>query len=304
MVSILRKVKLKIHFWPCLLICFIFSSLFFPGTAFPKEKEDSIKVSIIPKQVYQGEICVIDVFTAKSISSLNGKFQKRRLSFYKIKGEGLFRALIGIDMEAKPGTCQLTISGKNSSGKVMERSYRIRILKKDFSIQRLTLPKKMVELDKKTLTRVRIESKGVKKLWIKEADERLWHGKFIKPVKGEVISPFGVRRFLNNLPRSSHSGVDLKAKMGEEIRCPNTGIVVFVDDLYFSGKSVVVDHGQGLFTMYFHLSKVNVKRGEKVEKGKPIGLVGSSGRATGPHLHWGARLHGARVTPLSLLRLR
>ena len=287
-----------------LFLCIFFSILLLTGTALSKEKEEFFKVRVLPKQVHQGDICVLNVLFKENSMPLTAEFQKKELLFYRVNDTGLFRALIGVDMEVKPGDKPLTITAKDGAGNAYKKIYWLKILKKDFGTQKLSLPRRMVELDKETLSRVRKESKRVKTIWPKDTKKRLWQQKFIMPLKGEVISPFGVRRILNDLPRSPHSGVDLRAKMGEKVQCSNTGIVVHVDEMYFSGKSVIVDHGQGLYTMYFHLSRIAVKKGQHVERGEILGLAGSSGRATGPHLHWGVRLRGARVNPLSLVQLK
>ena len=295
---------MKVRFLIYSLLSVFLSILLLSGTAFAKQKEVSLKVGWLPSKIEQGDICVVNVLVAKGIRSLTGEFQGKDLSFYKVKKGRLFRTLIGIDMETDPGTYQLVISAKSRSGKTVKGRYRIRIKERDFGEQRITLPEEMVELDEDTLKQVEDEEKKVKEIWTKERSDRLWRGKFIKPLDGEVISPFGVRRILNDLPRNRHSGVDLEAGMGEEIRSSNAGIVVLVDELYFSGKSVVVDHGRGLYTMYFHLSRIDVEEGQRVKKGEVLGLAGSTRRSTGPHLHWGVRLHDARVDPFSLLKLK
>ena len=286
------------------LLSLFLSILLLSGTAFGKEKQGSLKVGWFPRKVEQGDICVVNVLVARGARSLTGEFQGKDLSFYKVKKGRLFRTLIGIDMETDPGTYQLVISAKSRSGKTVKGRYRIRIKKRDFGEQRLTLPEEMVELNEDTLKQVEEEEKKVKEIWMKERGDKIWRGKFIKPLDGEIVSPFGVRRILNDLPKNSHSGVDLEAEMGEEIQSSNAGIVVFVSELYFSGESVIVDHGRGLYTMYFHLSRIDVEEGQLVKKGEILGLAGSTGRSTGPHLHWGVRLHGARVDPFSILRLK
>ncbi len=118
-----------------------------------------------------------------------------------------------------------------------------------------------------------------------------------------MLSPFGLRRFFNGQPRSPHSGIDLRAKDGTPIKSPNNGRIALVRDCYLSGNTVVVDHGGGLFTLYAHLSRVNVKQGQMVKKGEVIGLAGSTGRVTGPHLHWGVSLMGMRVDPQQFMAL-
>ena len=134
--------------------------------------------------------------------------------------------------------------------------------------------------------------------------ERRWTGPFRLPVDAPVREKsFGSRRVLNGTPRSPHSGVDLAARQGQPVVAPAPGRVALAEDLYFSGGTVILDHGAGVFTSYFHLSKIDARIGELVAEGAGIGAVGATGRATGPHLHWSARVDGARVNPLGLLKL-
>jgi len=128
-------------------------------------------------------------------------------------------------------------------------------------------------------------------------------GPFILPHDGRMAPNFGERRVYNNVPRSTHSGVDIAAPAGDPVRASNTGRVVLARELYFSGNTVILDHGLGLFTLYCHFSRIHVRRGDLVQKGDVIGFVGSTGRSTGPHLHWGARILRSRVDPLALLNL-
>jgi murein DD-endopeptidase MepM/ murein hydrolase activator NlpD len=109
---------------------------------------------------------------------------------------------------------------------------------------------------------------------------------------------------MNDIPKNPHTGVDVIAEEGEEVRAPNNGRVVLVDEQFFAGNAIVLDHGAGIYTMFFHLSKVLVEPGQKVKKGEAIGLVGATGRAAGAHLHWGVRVQGARVDPIELIKLK
>ena len=158
----------------------------------------------------------------------------------------------------------------------------------------------MVDLDSKVLKRVRKESRIMKKLWTAPTSTPHWRGPFQRPIAGDVVGPFGRRSIINNQHRAPHSGVDLKAKRGAPIKAINDGRVVLTSDHFFSGLSVVVDHGGGIQSMYFHMERIQVKKGQMVTKGHVIGLVGSTGRSTGAHLHWGLRINGARVNPLRL----
>ncbi len=131
----------------------------------------------------------------------------------------------------------------------------------------------------------------------------LWNSEFIEPVKGRISGRFGSRRIINGKPKRPHSGEDIAAPTGTTVVAINSGMVRLTIDHFFTGKGVILDHGLGLFSMYFHLSVVDVMQGQIVEKGQPIGKVGATGRATGPHLHWGVRLYGSRINPYSLLKV-
>jgi len=140
-------------------------------------------------------------------------------------------------------------------------------------------------------------------LWAHSDNSRLWDGPFIRPVPDAANSAFGTRSILNGQPRSPHSGADFSAERGAPVLAANRGRVVLVGEFFFAGRLVVLDHGLGLYTLYFHLDRQDVTEGVLVEQGQPIGTVGSTGRATGPHLHWAAHLGIARIDPLALLAL-
>ncbi|HJU04080.1 MAG TPA: M23 family metallopeptidase, partial [Nitrospiraceae bacterium] len=169
--------------------------------------------------------------------------------------------------------------------------------------QRLTLPKDKVDLDEESVTRVKSEQEQVKIALEKSADERFWSGNFIQPVQGPTTGAFGRLRVINGQSRNPHNGEDIAAPLGADVLAMNDGVVSLTVDHFFSGKGVFLDHGLGLQSMYFHLSEVTVQDGEAVKRGQVIGKVGASGRASGPHLHWGVRLNGARVDPLALIKL-
>jgi len=227
---------------------------------------------------------------------VEGKFRDKKVYFNAYKDS--FRAVLGIDLLTEPGTYSLDIS---INGTVLSRA--VTVIKKAYPVQRLTLPKNMVELSPENEARVEREQLKMEAVWPNET-ARLWAGDFINPREGKIVTKFGVRRVINKIPKSPHSGVDVEASEGEEVRAPNNGIAVLIDDQFFSGKSLILDHGQGIYTMFFHLSKILVTPGQQVKKGDVIGLVGSTGRSTGAHLHWGVRMQGARVDPLELIRLK
>ena len=226
-----------------------------------------------------------------------GKFNGTTIHFNEI--DGAQKSVVGIDLVLEPGTYPLAIS---VNGRELTRTVTVR--KKKYPVQRLTLPEDMVTLSPENEARVSREARVLSAIWPFESD-RIWSGSFIDPLPGKEIGTiFGVRRVINKVPKSSHSGVDIGADEGEPVMAPNDGVVVLVDDQFFSGNSVILDHGQGIYTMFFHLSTVEVRRGQAVQKGDVIARVGSTGRSTGPHLHWGVRMQGAKVDPLQLIKLR
>jgi len=257
---------------------------------------------IAPKEpVGQGGVVPIQLEGLAGEAEVKGLWQGQPVEFFK-QGEEKFSSLLGIDLRLKPDTYPLEIQVEFPGNKPRVYRTRIEVVKTDYGVQRLTLPADMVTLDAVTLKRVRKEGAKFKKLWHVYTPKRHWHGNFVRPVEGRLTTAFGLRRILNGEPRSSHSGVDLRAALGEPVRAANHGRVVLVGEFFFHGKAIVMDHGWGLYTMYFHLSEVQVSKGDLVGKNYVIGLAGSTGRATGPHLHWGVRLGTARVDPFALLR--
>lgn len=204
------------------------------------------------------------------------------------------------DLTAKPGHYKVVVRMPGSGS---EKQVELEIREKNYGVRRLTLPKNMVDLDAQTLQRAKKESKRMKVLWEATPSPPLWSGPFIRPVPGKVVGAFGQRSIINDQPRSPHSGVDLKGERGAPIMAINSGQVVLTGDHFFTGLTVVIDHGGGILSMYFHLDRIAVEKGERVKKGHIIGLVGSTGRATGPHLHWAIRINGDRIDPLRLVAL-
>jgi len=299
-VRALKKSLRKAAFISNTLILFMITFL----AESPCSAEGSLVVSLYPEKVREGEVCKVAVNSNKPLVHVRGDFNGRGINFSPSESNNKFHALMGIDMRLKPGRHDLVITAADKNRNTITHKVSISVLKREFGVQRLTLPTHMVRLDKETLKRVKSEKGEIGRIWAQETDthERLWDGRFIMPLEGEIVSEFGVSRIINGENRSPHSGIDLQANHGTPVIASNSGRVALVGDLFFEGRSIVLDHGQGIYSMYFHLSKELVDEGEKVRKGDTIGLVGSTGRASGPHLHWGIRLNGARVDPISLIQ--
>ncbi len=271
------------------LIVFFFFSSVLPQFAFAE----------VPIQVKQGAIARMILTLSGPVSSLSGRFKNKTVPYFETQ-EGVYVALVGIDMDQTVGSLPF-VSTWESAGKTFTQKNIIEIKAAKFGLQELTLPKKKVDLDAPTLKRVRGEKSLMKAAFAESQTQRLWKGTFIAPVEGRRQGTFGRRRLINGKPRRSHTGEDISAPIGTPILAPNAGKVVLVGHFFFNGRSVVIDHGLGLISMYFHLSEVDVEKDSWVKTGDQIGLVGKSGRVTGPHLHWGMRLNGAKVDPYAFV---
>lgn len=248
-------------------------------------------VVVDPPAVPVGGLAVVRVAASRA----SGSFEGKRLAFFPAGDHAV--ALLGVDLDHPPGAFRLEITGLGAAPVVRS----VEVLARRFPEERLTVPRTYTELDPATLRRVVREQKLLESLWPKSAARRLWRGDFLFPASGPEGSPFGLRRFFNGEPRSPHAGLDIRAPAGTPVRASNRGRVVLARELFFTGNSVILDHGLGLFTLYVHLSAMAVRRGAVVDKGEEIGKVGATGRATGPHLHFAVRIGQARIDPAALV---
>jgi len=261
------------------------------------------RVAWHPARVRVGDVAWIQVQGVPEGVALEGAVGGRPLSFFP-HAEGRV-ALVGFDVDTKPGTqtWRLAIMMPHDPPQTLEG--RLKIEKRDFHVQRLTLPTKMVDLDLEAERRAVAEGDQLKTLYQTITPERLWRGRFTRPVGGsEPGTGFGSRRVINGQPKSPHTGIDFGVPAGTPVVAVNDGRVALVADFFFPGRLVVLDHGLGLYTLYFHLQEAKVTDGERVSRGQPIGTVGATGRATGPHLHFGAHVSAARIDPSTLFELK
>lgn len=252
-----------------------------------------VDVRVHPQPALQGDIVVLDAASQPSSFSVGSGTPQ---AFFANDGE--FVALVGVDAEARPGAMPLVVEWPDR-----DQRLSIQVKARKFPSERLTVEPKYVEPPAEVMERINAEKERLERLWRTSGEQRLWHRPFARPIEGVPNSSFGLQRIFNGQRRSPHNGVDFPAAAGIPVGAANAGRVAVVDDLYFTGNTVVIDHGLGLYTVYAHLSEFAVHPGDVVERGAVIGRVGATGRATGPHLHWGARLLEARVDPLQLLGL-
>lgn len=292
----------KVKAWGIAILMGLIGLALLAGAAPAHEKKPRFVVRW-PSMVRQGQIFLVEVTGVKKPLTVEGQLNEQRFSFFPL-GQGRYGALVGIDLEAKPGRHRWRVVAMEENSQLLTAEGWLQVVARRFAVQRLTLPPEMVELDEATRLRVEEEAAQLQAILNVVSPKPLWQGRFLPPLQnGGDPSGFGVRRIINEKERGRHTGTDFKAPLGEPVLAANSGRVALVAEHFFAGKAVVVDHGLGLYTMYFHLQDTSVVTGELVEKGQPLGQVGATGRATGPHLHFGVRLNGSRVDPLSLLQL-
>ncbi len=253
----------------------------------------------------QGSLLLVEMKSAKSLEDVKGEWGGRVIPFWQYSGEeAVSRGLVGVDLEKPAGVYDLVVSGQTASGEKISCTAKVGVRKGQFVTERLRVEKEYVEPNPEQIKRADEERGRLREIFDRVTPERLWDGKFRVPLEGVTTGKnFGTRRVLNGQPGSPHSGVDFPAITGTPVHAAQRGRVALAEELFFSGNTVVVDHGLGIYTFYGHLSEIDVKTGDSVEAGQVLGKVGATGRVTGPHLHWGLTVERARVNPLEIVKL-
>ena len=252
-------------------------------------------------EAFQGDVVEVKV-SGDDLAQVEGNLGKEKIYFYP-SGNNFFSALIGVDVEAKPSVAKFGVKVRSTGGAQRQTEIPLKIKAKSFHQESFNVAPSFDHMSPETLAEIRREQEAFARAFATTATERFWDIPFIRPVPQDAsASSFGSRRIINGVARAPHTGTDLSAPAGTEVIATNHGRVVLVGNFFFAGGSVVLDHGGGLFSMYFHLSELKVEEGAPVRKGDVLALSGGTGRVTGPHLHWGVRLNNTRVDPLDLLR--
>jgi murein DD-endopeptidase MepM/ murein hydrolase activator NlpD len=208
--------------------------------------------------------------------------------------------ILGIDLDTAPGEQKGEAVLTMDDGRVERRELTVNVLPKKFPTTQLNVAERFVEVSKANLSRANRESKETNAIYARITTSIVPDEPFTVPIPGATGKNFGERRIFNGEPRAPHSGADLQAAAGTPVHATNRGRVVLAKTLFFTGNTVILDHGLGIYSLYAHLSRIDVKSGQLVKNGQVVGLAGATGRVTAPHLHWGMRVQGARVDPFSL----
>jgi murein DD-endopeptidase MepM/ murein hydrolase activator NlpD len=244
----------------------------------------------------------LTVATGTPVDAIRARAFDRDLFPFKIDGR-TWRVLVGIDLETKPGAYSVVVSAPTLSGPRATATHVLDVVEKTFTTRTLTVDDAFVNPPASAAARIAADARDLARCWANPVADRLWTGAFVRPVPHDANSAFGSRSVFNGQARSPHSGADFRSPAGTPVKAPNAGRVVLAKNLYYSGGTVVIDHGAGLFSLFAHLSAIDVRVGATLDAGADVGKVGATGRVTGAHLHWTVRASGARIDPLSLLAL-
>jgi murein DD-endopeptidase MepM/ murein hydrolase activator NlpD len=263
----------------------------------PPQTPKPITVTATPSSARPGDLVVLTILTATPLESVRVRAFDRDLPSIAIN-QTTFSVLVGIDLAVAPGTYRIAIE----SGATRTR-FPLLVTARTFATRTLNVDPEFVNPPASAVPRIQREAKELERIWQTSTSPKLWEGGFVPPVPQPANSAFGTRTILNGELRSPHSGADFGSPTGTPIKAPNAGRVVLADSLYYTGNTIVIDHGLGLYSLFAHLSEVGVHVEDLVKTGDVIGAVGATGRVTGPHLHWSVRVNGARVDPVSLLEV-
>jgi peptidase M23-like protein len=288
----------------------------FPATAgakIPQACAPGVTLRLSAAASSQGSLLLLELRSRKPLTEVTAEWNSRKVPFWQVSNAqsdsnseslDLRRAILGVDLEKPPGTYPVLIHVQTSNGKPTTCTLQIPVRAGKFATERLRVEKEFVEPSPEQIKRANEERDHLREIFDQVTPEKLWTGGFRVPLDGvDTGGNFGKRRILNGQPGSPHSGVDFPALTGTPVHATQNGRVALAQELFFSGNTVVVDHGLGVYTFYGHLSEIDVKVGDELQSGQVLGKVGATGRVTGPHLHWGLTVERARVNPLQLVKL-
>lgn len=251
-------------------------------------------LSISSKEVKNANTLLLTL-NEKDIKNPKLTFDKHNINFYKHpKKNNSFYALVPISYHKKPGDYRIIVSYIKDEKKIF-KGLDIKVVDGNYQSEIIKVDKNKVSLSQKNKERTKKEYASAMKVYNTTSEELYLDGKTLYPLDSKITSSFGKKRVYNNTLKSYHSGTDYKAAIGTPLKAINDGVISIAEDRFYAGKSVVINHGQGIYSCYFHLSKIILKNKDFVKKNQIIGLSGNTGRVTGPHLHFAFRIHGILV---------
>ena len=268
-----------------------------------KANPASWSVSWRPAQVVNGAPILFRVKPPQRLASLRGSWLSHDLIFDFDSRTGTWYALAGASLETRPGNYPLSLAAETPQGQGFSLERKLRVAHARYRSVALSVPRQYTEPNAAQLEEIKQENALKHEVFLKTSADREWSGSFLPPVEASVTDWFGTARKFNGVTQSVHQGLDYGVPQGTVITATNNGMITLAQKLFFEGNCVVLDHGQGLLTIYMHLEEIKVKEGDRVARGQEIGLSGATGRATGAHLHVAVRWQGVYLNPSILFIL-
>lgn len=256
-----------------------------------------------PSSPVNGSLCILRVRSDQPLKSLSGTWQGHKVFFDFDATSMTWYGLAGVGIDTISGQHQLALEATLTSGVRILSNHPVLIGRANYRSIALSVPRKFTEPGPEMLARINQEKMLKNEVFGRITKDRLWEGRFIAPVNGIMTEGYGTERTFNRIQQTVHLGSDFRADTGTYVGAMNSGTVLIAREMFYEGGFVVIDHGQGLLTLYMHLSEINVREGDAVKGGQTIGLSGATGRVTGPHLHIGVKWQGIYVNPASLLMM-
>ena len=260
-----------------------------------------IDISVSARSLRPGELVVLALTLDDQAVGVTVSAFGSQVPVYRLRA-GVWQALVGIDLDQKPGMYVVAVEARVGAA-VVRGEKTLAVTPRTFATRTLRVAPEFVNPPEALLARIEGEAAFVRDVTALSGPDRLWSGPFVRPVAAPANSRFGTRSIFNGEARRPHGGADFLSAEGTPVRAPNAGRVAAARDLFFTGNTVIIDHGMGVVSLLAHLSAMDVREGDLIAAGQVIGRVGATGRVTGPHLHWGVTVTGARVDPLSILSL-
>jgi murein DD-endopeptidase MepM/ murein hydrolase activator NlpD len=257
----------------------------------------------LPARLVNGSPVLFRVTTPKPARTLSGNWLSHEIAFSFDASSKTWFALAGAGQETKAGAYSLQLHAETANGEAISFEKSVRVERQRYPRVLLKVPGRYTAPSPEDQRQIAQDRETKAEAFKTVSSAREWRGSFATPVKAEISDVFGVERVFNGSVQSTHQGLDFRVPSGTSVAAVNRGRVILAQPLFFEGNCVVIDHGQGLLTLYLHLSKFSVREGDEVEKGQELGFSGGTGRATGPHLHLAVRWQGVYLNPQVLLKL-
>ena len=270
------------------------------GLAGSAQEASSLQASVFDRTTQPGEVARLDLTCACDAVRATATVFASDVPLFRGPDATVWHGLIGIDVETAPGMYPIRVVVDRMGQPPLTTTRELHVVAKQFPTRRLRVASHFVNPPASAMKRIQGEAQRLQTLFA-TVTPRLWPGSVQAPLAVPATGNFGTRSVFNGQPRSPHAGVDFRSRAGPPVAAPGAGSVAVAEPLFFTGNTVVIDHGLGVYSLLAHLSRFAVEAGDSVQRGQIVGFVGATGRVTGPHLHWAVRVNGARVDPLSLI---